>query len=135
MRNFAGTCKGISGYNLVYNFFIQLLRLQSSAFVVQFQTHFGMETIHFQKAVLRMKLFFSFAIQLIQGCENMSSLVLLGKPKCFTRVALWSFVQHSCRTLVVRVALLLHSCCQCLTRVALVLFVLHSCRSCLAPVL
>ena len=55
MRNHAGTCKGICSYNLVYNF----LRLQSSVIVVHFPTHFGMGTMHFQRVVLRMKLFLS----------------------------------------------------------------------------
>ena len=35
MRNYAGTSKSICGYNLVYNFLIKLLPLQSSVFVVQ----------------------------------------------------------------------------------------------------
>ena len=34
MCNYAGACKVISSYNLVYNFLIQLLPLQSSVFVV-----------------------------------------------------------------------------------------------------
>ena len=36
MCNYAGTCKGICNYNLVCNFLIWLLPLQSSAFVVHF---------------------------------------------------------------------------------------------------
>ena len=35
MRNYAGTSKSIRSYNLVYNFLIKLLPLQSSVFVVQ----------------------------------------------------------------------------------------------------
>ena len=55
MRNYVRTCEGICSYNLVYNFLIELLQLQSPVFVV----HFHMGTRHFQKVVLRMKLFLS----------------------------------------------------------------------------
>ena len=41
-----------------------------------------------------------------------------------------SKVFNSCRTRVVRVALVLHSCRSCLTRVTLVWLVSHLCRSC-----
>ena len=40
MRNYAETCKGICGYNLVYNFFVYLLPLKSSVFVVHFSNAF-----------------------------------------------------------------------------------------------
>ena len=40
MRNYAGTCKDICSYNLVYNFLIQLLPLKSSVFVVHFSNAF-----------------------------------------------------------------------------------------------
>ena len=40
MRNYAGTCKGIFSYNLVYNFLTQPLPLQSSVFVVHFSNAF-----------------------------------------------------------------------------------------------
>ena len=33
MRNYAETCKGICGYNSVYNFLVYLLPLKSSVFV------------------------------------------------------------------------------------------------------
>ena len=59
MQNYTGTCKDISSYNLGYNFLIQFSLLQSSIFVVHFSNAFGMETMHFQKVVFRMKLFFS----------------------------------------------------------------------------
>ena len=53
----------------------------------------------------------------------------------FTRVALVSFVQHSCCTHVVRVTLMLHLCCTGVTRVSLVLHFCHIlvarvCHSC-----
>ena len=61
-------------------------------------------------------------------------LVPSSKSKFFTRVALVSFVQHSCRQCSTRVALVLHSCltvfhsCRsCRTRVASVALVSHSC--------
>ena len=92
-----------------------------------FQMHFGMGTRHFQKVVFRMKLFspcnLSFAIQLIQGCENLFSLMSLSKSKFLTRVALVSFVQHSCRFCVALVSLVSHSCCTRVVCVALLSFV------------
>ena len=35
MRNYAETCKGICGFNLVYNFFIELLPIKSYVFVAE----------------------------------------------------------------------------------------------------
>ena len=40
MRNYAEASKGICGYNLVYNFFVDLLPLKSSVFVVKFSNAF-----------------------------------------------------------------------------------------------
>ena len=40
IRNYAGRCKGICNYNVVYNVLIKLLLLQSSAFVVNFSNTF-----------------------------------------------------------------------------------------------
>ena len=40
MRNYAGTCKGICSYNLVYNFLMWLFPLKSLVFVVQFLNAF-----------------------------------------------------------------------------------------------
>ena len=48
-----------------------------------------------------------------------------------SRVALVSFVQHSCGTRVALVPLVQHSCCTC---GALVLLVFHSCRICVTSV-
>ena len=96
-----------------------------------FQTHFGMGTKDFQKLVIELNCSspcnLSFSIQLLQECENMFSLVLLSKSKFFTRAALVSYMQHLCRTCVVNVVLMSHSCC---TRVARASLVLHSCHSC-----
>ena len=58
---------------------------------------------------------------------KMFLLVWLSKSKFSTRVALMSFVQHSCLTCVTLVSLVSHPCC---TRVARVSLVLHLCRSC-----
>ena len=73
-----------------------------------FQTHFGMGKMHFQKVVLRMKLFLS----------------LLSFICHIANIVVWKYVF----TRVVRVALVPHSCRLCLTRIALVLLVLHLCR-------
>ena len=59
MRNYARTSKGIGSHNLVYNFLVQLLLLQSSILWFTFQRHFGMGTRHFQKVDFRMKLLLS----------------------------------------------------------------------------
>ena len=40
MHNYAETCKGICGYNLVYNFFVYLLPSKTSVFVVDFSNAF-----------------------------------------------------------------------------------------------
>ena len=49
MCNYAGTCKGICSQNLVYNFLIQLLPLQSSVFVVHFPNTFSQRNKAFTK--------------------------------------------------------------------------------------
>ena len=56
-------------------------------------------------------------------------LLVLWKSNFFTRAALVSFVQHSCRTRVVLVALVSYSCCTCVACVSLLLLVSHSCRN------
>ena len=40
MRNYAETCKGIWGYNSVYNIFVYFLPLKSSVFVVHIPNAF-----------------------------------------------------------------------------------------------
>ena len=40
MRNYVETCKGICGYSLVYNFFVNLFPLKNSVFVVHFSNTF-----------------------------------------------------------------------------------------------
>ena len=87
-------------------FLIQLLQLQSSVFAVHFFNAFWLGNEAFSKGSYQFKLF-------------------LGVKICFhsSRYENQKFplVQYSCRTGVVRVAFVLHSCHSCLTR---------SCRSC-----
>ena len=141
MRNYAGTFKGICRYNPVYNLLIQLLPLQSSDFVVDFSSAFWHGNEPFPKGSSQKNEivpFLEIFYLLLQGCENMFSLVLLSKSNFFTCVALMSFVQHSCRTRVVCVALVSlvsDSCHTRVVRVALVLLVSHSCHKCQAFVL
>ena len=112
---------------LVCNFLIWLWPLESSIFVVHFSNAFWYGKEAFPKgSSCCSPCSLPFVIQLIQGYENIFSLVSLSKLKFLTRVAVVSFVQRGCR---ICVALMLHSCCLCLTRVALVSFVLHLCRT------
>ena len=63
MRNYVEVCKGICGYNLVYNFYVYFMPLKSSLFVVYFswflwctfQTHFSIGKRHFENMILRLK--------------------------------------------------------------------------------
>ena len=145
VTNYAGTCKGICGYDLVYNFLIQLLPLQNPVFMVHFSNAFWYGNEAFLKVVLKIKLLHSLQ-------SFTCHMVNIGEWKyIFTRVVIkvFSLESHSCcscSTRVVREALLSHSCRSCLTRVSLVLhscrschtcvvFVSHSCRLCLALVL
>ena len=136
MRSYAGTCKVICSYHLVYNFLIQLLSLKSLVFVVHFLNPFwhGNEASpkgsSQDESVPLLLVFHSphSKYKDVKTCfyqcryQNQNfSLVSHSFRSCSTRVALVLFVQHSCRT-----------CVACLTRVASVALVLHSCRSCLA---
>ena len=147
MRNYAGTCKGICSYNLVYNFLMQLFPLKSLVFVVHFLNAFwhGNETFpkgSSQYEIVPLLVVFHLPYSKYKGVkicfyscryQNQSfSLMSHSCRSCSTRVVLVSFVQHSCRTCVALVLLVSHSCC---TRVAFVLLVSHSCRSCLVLML
>ena len=147
MRNYAGTCKGICSYNLIYNVLIQLLPLKSLVFVVHFLNAFwhGNETFpkgSSQYEIVPLLVVFHLPYSKYKGVkicfyscryQNQSfSLMSHSCRSCSTRVVLVSFVQHSCRTCVALVLLVSHSCC---TRVAFVLLVSHSCRSCLVLML
>ena len=91
-----------------------------------FQRHFGMRTRHFQKVVLRMKLFPSLQ-SFICHIANIEVWKYV-----FTRVIIKIKIFHSCRARAVPVAFVSYFCRSCNTRVRLVS---HSCCSCLAPVL
>ena len=115
MRNYAGTCKGICSYNLVYKFLTQLLPLKSSVFVVHFSNAFwhGNEAfpkVSSQNEIVPLLVIFHLPYSKYRGVK-MFLLVSLSKSKFFTRVTLVSFVQHSCRTCVALVSLVSHSCC------------------------
>ena len=123
MRNYAGTCKSICSYNLVYNFLIQLLPLKSSVFVVHFSNAFwhGNKTfpkVSSQNKIVSLLVIFHSPYSKCRGVKICFFLcVSLSKLRFFTRVALVSFVFHSCRTRVVSVILVLQSCRSCLALV------------------
>ena len=120
MRNYAGTCKGICCCNLVHNFDI-VFAIKIQFLWCTFHTHFGMESRLFQRAVLRMNCSspcnYSFAIQLIQRWKNVFTSVIIK-------------IIHSCRTCVIHVALVPHSCRSCSTRVVRGKLFSHLCHSC-----
>ena len=120
----------VCSYNLVYNFLMLLLPLKSPVFVVHFSNAFWYVNKAFAEFSSWNEIVPVLVIFHLPYCENMFLLVSLSKSKFFTRVTLTSFVQHSCLTRVVRVALVLPLCCTCVTRVSLVSLVSHSCRSC-----
>ena len=121
-RNYAGTCKDICSYNLMYNFLIQLLPLKGLVFVGHFLIAFlhGNETFpngSSQYEIVPHFVVFHSPYSKYKGFKKM----LLSKSRFFTRVALVSFVQHSRRTCVTHVAsfaLVLHPCRLYCTRVA-----------------
>ena len=89
-----------------------------------------MEKRHFQKIILRMKLFLSLQFFTCHIVVNIrvwkyvfTRVVIKIKTfnSCRTRVTLVSFLQHSCRTSVALVLLVSHSCR------TIVAFVLHLC--------
>ena len=126
--NYAGTCKSICSYNLVYNFLMQLFPLKSLVFAVHFLNAFwhGQETFpksSSQNVIVLLLIVFHLPHSKYKGLK-MFLLVPLSKSKFFTCVTLVSFVQHSCRTRVVSVALVSHLCSSCLTRVTSVTLLL-----------
>ena len=125
MRNYAGTCKGICSYNLIYNVLIQLLPLKSLVFVVHFLNAFwhGNETFpkgNSQNEIVPLLVVFHLPYSKYNG-------VKICFYPCGYQNQNFSLVSHSCRsgsTRVARVSLELYSCRQCRTRVARVR---HSC--------
>ena len=124
MRNYAGTCKGICSYNLVYNVLIQLLPLKSLVFVVHFLNAFWHGNEAFPKGssqneIVPLLVIFHLPYSKYRGVkicfyqchyQNQNcSLVSHSCRLCCNRVALVSFVQHSCRT---RVTCVWRSCCK-----------------------
>ena len=114
MRNYAGRCKSICSYNLVYNLLTQLLPLKSLVFVVHLLNVFqhGKEAFpngSFQNEIVPLLVVFHLPYSKYESVKMFS---LVWQPCC------------SCST---RVALVSHSCCLCLTRVTLVLLFSHSC--------
>ena len=74
IRSYAETCKGICGYNPVYNFFIQLLRFKSYVFCGRlFKCNLAREGVISKSYFLDLNCSFpcnlSYDIQLIQWCE------------------------------------------------------------------
>ena len=134
LHNYAGTCKGISSYILVYNFLMQLFSLKSLVFVMHFLNAFwhGKQTFpksRSQNEIVSLLIVFHLPYS---KCK----VVKIYFHSCRYKIKIF----HSCRTRVVRLALVwhscsqcstrAHSCCSCLTRVALVSLVSHLCRSC-----
>ena len=97
-----------------------------------FQAHFGVGLRHFQKVVLRMKLF-SLCNLSLSYRQNRGGKICF--HSCHYQNQNFSLVSHSCRsctTLVALAPLMSHSCCTCVTCVALIS---QSCRSSLALLL
>ena len=124
MRNYAGTCKGICSYNLVYNVLIQLLPLKSLVFVVHFLNAFWHGNKTFPKGssqyeIVPLLVAFHLPYSKYKG-------VKICFYPCRYQNQNFSFVSHSCRLCSPRVALVLlvsHLCCIRFARVALVLLV------------
>ena len=126
MRNYAGTCKSICSYNLVYNFLIQLLPLKSSVFVVHFSNAFwhgnkAFPKVSSQNGIVPLLVIFHLPYSKHRG-------VKICFYSCCYQNLNFSLVSHLCRSRAVRVALVSQSCCSFSTGVALVS---QSCRSCL----
>ena len=128
LHNYAETCKGVWSSGLWYNFLIQLSTLKSLVFVVHCLNAFwhGNETFpkgSSQNEIVPLLVVFHLPYSKYNGVKICLYLCRYQNQKS----SLVSFVQHSCRTRVVSVALLSHLFC---TRVTGVSLMLHSCRSC-----
>ena len=122
VRNYAGIYIVICSYNLMYNFLIQLLPLQSSVFVLHFSNVFWHGNKVFPKGSSQNEIVPHFVIFHLPYSKYRSVEV------CF----------HSCRYQNQNFSLVLHTCRSCSTRVARVARVSvesHSYSSCLALVL
>ena len=117
LHNYAGTFKGICNYILVYNFLVQLFSLKSLVFVMHFLNTFwhGKQTFpksRSQNEIVSLLIVFHFPYSKCKGVEIYFYL-------CRYKIKIF----HSCRTRVVRLALVWHSCRQCSTCVARVALV------------
>ena len=141
MCNYARICQDICRYNLVYNFSIQLLQLQSS-FLVQslapLQLHFN-RILAWERGIskrlfLELNCFFPFICYIANiGVGKYLFTRVIFKLKicplfrtCVFRVALVALIllmQHSSLTCVAHVSLVSHSYQMCFTRVARVALV------------
>ena len=124
MCNYAGTCKGICSYNVIYNVLIQCLPLKSLVFVVHFLNAFWHGNEAFPKGSLQNEIVLLLVVFLLPYSKYKSGKIC--SYQCRYEHQNFSLVSHSCRTRVVRVALVSlfsHSCRQCRTRVARVTLV------------
>ena len=120
-----GNVQGHCSYNLVYNFLMQLFPLKSLVFMVHLLNAFWHGKEIFPKSSSQNEI-----IPLLIVVHLPFSKYKVVKI-CFYSCRYKIKIFNSCRTRVVRVALVSHSCRQSSTRVA---FVSHSCRSYLALV-
>ena len=132
VRNYAGTCKGICSYNLVYNILMQLFPLKILVFMAHFLNAFwhGKKKFpesKFQNEIVPFLIVFHLPYSKYKGVK-MCFYSCRYKIKIFrsfrTRFVSVTFVAHSCLQRRTCVALVSHSCCQCCIRVARVW---HSC--------
>ena len=107
--------------NLVYNFFIYLLPLKCSVFVVHFLNAFSHGNEAFTKdssynEVVCLLVTFHLPYSKCRGVKICSYQNQNYQIKIFhsyrTRIALVSLVSHACRIPVARVACVWHSCCK-----------------------
>ena len=136
MLNYAGTYKGVCSYNLVYNFLTQFLPLQSLVFEVYFPNAFWHRNEAFPRGssyneIVPLLVIFQLPYSKYRNVKMCFYSCRYQNQIFFTRVTLVSFMQKSCRTCVVRVAVVSHFCRTLVTRVSLVL---HSCRTQVARV-
>ena len=122
VRNYAGIYIAICSYNLMYNFLIQLLPLQSSIFVLHFSNAFWRGNKAFPKG---------------SSWNEIVPLFVIFHVPC-SKYRSVEVCSHSCRYQNQNFSLVSHTCPSCSTRVARVArvsIVSHSYSSCLALVL
>ena len=108
-------------YNLVYNFLLYLLPLKSSVFMVNFLNAFWHGNEAFPKGSSQNEIT-PFLLNFHLLCSKYR-----GAKICFYSCRYQIKIFHSCRTGVVHVALVSHSCCSCSTRATLKSLASHSC--------